>query len=60
MIDTVRLYTSISEDLYNTIQAKTDVIAKFNVGNNQVYYTITNGHIERFFWQQFILSFIQW
>lgn len=50
MIDTVRLYASISEELYHAIESKTDVIAKFNIGNNQVYYTITNGHIERFFW----------
>lgn len=51
MIDTVRLYVSISEDLFDTIQSKTDVIAKFNIGNKEVYYTITSGHVERFFWQ---------
>jgi len=46
MIDTVRLYASISDELYHEIEVKTDVIAKFNIGNNQVYYSITNGHLE--------------
>ena len=50
MIDTIRLYASISDELYQIIESKTDVIAKFNIGNNQVYYTITNGHLERFLW----------
>ena len=51
MIDTIRLYASISDELYHAIESKTDVIAKFNIGNNQVYYTITNGHLERFIWK---------
>lgn len=50
MIDTVKIYAGISEQLFKIIESKTDITAKFNLGNNQVYYKITNGSLERFLW----------
>lgn len=50
MIDTVKIYAGISEQLFKKIESKTDITAKFNLGNNQFYYKITNGSLERFLW----------
>lgn len=46
MIDTLKIYTSLSEELYNSIEKATDITARFNMSNNQFYYKITNGNCE--------------
>lgn len=46
MIDTLKIYTSISEELYYSIEKATDITARFNMSNNQFYYKITNGNYE--------------
>ena len=50
MIDTMKIYTEISEDMYKYIESKTDVTCKFNIGNDFIYNKITNGSLERLFW----------
>lgn len=43
MIDTLKIYTSISEELYYSLEKKADIVSRFNMSENQVYYKITNG-----------------
>lgn len=45
MIDTVKVYTFINEDLYYKIKDKTDVMCKYNSSKEIIYYQIVNGSL---------------
>lgn len=46
MIDTVKIYTKISECLYNEIDKLSDTVAKFNVGQDIIYYKLSSGSVK--------------
>ena len=46
MIDTVKIYTNISKNIYDTIVCKSVVKTSFSKETGEVFYTIVNGHLE--------------
>lgn len=46
MIDTVKLYCEISEELFNVIDNLSDTIAKYNFEKDIVYYKLSSGQVE--------------
>lgn len=43
MIDTMKIYTGITEELYHNIARITDIAAKFNVKEDRILYKIISG-----------------
>lgn len=46
MIDTVRIYASVSDETFKAIESKSDTTAKFNIGKDEIYYKISKGTVK--------------
>lgn len=46
MIDTIKIHTSVSDEVYQVIESKTDVVCKLNFHDKIIYYKIIRGSLE--------------
>ncbi len=46
MIDTIKIYASVSDEAFKKIEASTDTTAKFNLGKEEIYYKISKGTVK--------------